>query len=576
MKRKELLVFCLLALGAIALLTGCGSDKDVVATVGGYDITAEELQQFYKNVGYTSPTAQDEFDRKMDVLDSLVVTRLLIQAAYDKHIDQMEELARVVLANKDKFMLDALYKEHIGSKIDPTEEELRDFYNKRGERIRASHILLPTEDSAKAVLKKVQGGANFEQLAFECSIDPSAKRNRGDLGYFSWGDMVAPFQEAAFKMQPGEVSPPVKSNSGWHIIKLVDRMPNEQRGTFDQMKEQLRRQLVNTRQQEITMTFLDSIEQRYPIRIDTATCEFVMFKRENLYPPQILKTLPRNDFDVKQLDRNEKELVLASWDGGEMTLGEYLEQIKQVPPQMKPDFDDYDGLAQLVYRLKRPDILIIEAYREGLDNSDEFQDKLKLFKELNMADIMRTDSVPKLPAPDEGQIRQYYEDHPDEFTSPARIHVYEILLSDERKARQLAGSINSLQEFKETAMDLTERPAKREVYGNLEYIERQWYPEIFDLARKTAIGAIGGPVVTMGKYSIFYVVDKIEPQLKDFLEVKNDIKRRLAAQNDSTAFANWVEEAKANTSIRIHEDAVWSTIDKDAYNTTTTNTEAGG
>ncbi len=570
------MIFSLLAL-LLVCLVGCGSDKQVVATIGDYEVTTEELQEYYDRYGFAMPNAEAEFERKMDIVDSLVVSRLLVNAAYEKKIDEMEQIARVVLANKDRFLLDALYNKHIAPKVEPTEEELRDFYNKRSEKIRASHILVETRDSAEALVKKLEEGANFEQLAYECSIDPSAKRNRGDLSYFSWGDMVQPFQEAAFKMEPGEISPPVKSSFGFHIIKVVDRMPNEQRGTFEQMKEQIRQQLVNTRQRDVTMAYLDTLKQQYPIRVDTATCEFVLFKRENLYPPQLLATLPRNDFDIKQLDRNEKELVLATWDGGELTLGEYLELLQQssVPNHVKPDFDDYEGLADLIYQLKQQDILIIHAYREGLDNTDEFQEKLKLFKELNMAEVMRNDSIPKLPPPDEGQLRQYYEDNPEEFTSPERVHVYEILLSDERKARQLAESINSLSAFKEKAMDLTERPGKRDVYGNLEYIERQHYPEIFDLARKTPIGEVGGPVVTMNRYSIFFVVDKIDPQLNDYLEVKDQIRQRLNAKNDSIAFTNWVDDAKANTTIHINEDAVWSTINNDAYASTQT-TESGG
>src|SRR5512140_2340696 len=113
-----------LAVGALllaALISGCNKSNDkVIAEVGNYNITVKEFEDLTKGMPANFRTAQEEFDTKSQMLDSMVIQRLLIQAAYDKGLDKSEEVAQAVLANKDKFLLDALYKRHVESKVTVT------------------------------------------------------------------------------------------------------------------------------------------------------------------------------------------------------------------------------------------------------------------------------------------------------------------------------------------------------------------------------------------------------------------------------------------------------------------------
>ena len=557
-------------LGAIIfilpLLVGCGSgDNPTLAVVGNQNITLKDFNLVYGNLRTQYATAEEEFEGKKGLLDSMVITRLLINSAYEKNIDKLEELARIVLANRNQFLLDALYQDLVIKKAVPSDAEIKDFYNRLEYQIRASHILLKDADTARAIFERVKTGENFEKLAYDYSIDPSAKKNRGDLGYFLWGAMVEEFQTTAFAMEPGEVSQPVKSRFGYHIIKLVDKVPNDLRGEFDEIKNSVENQLTGLNRRKILYNFLDSIQVAYKVTIDTATCDYLLYKRRELYPPNILSTLPKNDFALEQLDRNEKELVLASWEGGQITLLEYLSLIQRYPRISRPNFDAYDSLKAFVFRLKTNEILSLEATKLGLDEEEYFKNKIAKFKELNMADIMRIDSIPRPSPPTEEDARNYYLESPEEFTQPMKIHVYEIYLNDELKAQQLRNSIKSLRDFKEKAAELTERPGKRSVGGDLQYIEEKWYSEIFDLAKKTPAGNIAGPVPTRGKYSVIWVADKLPEQIKDFLTVKREILNKLTRNGLENAFADWVALEKSRTKIELMPDELWTTIDKSKY-----------
>ncbi len=226
MRRRYLFALPIIVALLSVFGSGCGSSgSKTIAEVGDYKITTDEFNDLYQ-ASYPFPTAQDEFDKKREILDSIIVTRLLVQGAYEKGIDKSPELARAIAAYKDKLLVNVLAQRVVVDKAKPTEADLKDYWNKLEYKMRASHILVKDLDTANALLERIKNGESFEKLAFEYSTDPSAKKNKGDLGYFEWGTMVDEFQNAVWAMEPGQVSTPVKTDFGYHIIKLVDRLPN--------------------------------------------------------------------------------------------------------------------------------------------------------------------------------------------------------------------------------------------------------------------------------------------------------------------------------------------------------------
>ena len=120
---------------------------------------------------------------------------------------------------------------------------------KNEEEVHARHILVPTEDEAKAILAQLKGGADFATLAKEKSKDPGAAEG-GDLGYFTKDQMVPEFAEVAFKLDKGQLSDPVKTQFGWHIIKVEDKRIKPT-PTFDQVKGQIENYVAHRAQAQL-------------------------------------------------------------------------------------------------------------------------------------------------------------------------------------------------------------------------------------------------------------------------------------------------------------------------------------
>lgn len=179
-----------------------------------------------------------------------------------------------------------------------------------------------------------------------------------------------------------------------------------------------------------------------------------------------------------------------------------------------------------------------------------------------MADVMRNDSIATPPPPDESALREYYDNNLEDFLIPAAVHVYEILVSDEMLARRLIKELHTIDEFKAKARELTERGGMRAKQGDLGFISRKWNADIYEAAMDTKSGYVGGPIPTNGKYSIVWPVEKAPAEYQDFLSVKRQIQQQLAQQQKQDAYAQWIEDRKAETNIEVYEDVLWEMVNE--------------
>ncbi|MDD2481873.1 MAG: peptidylprolyl isomerase, partial [Lutispora sp.] len=152
----------------------------------------------------------------------------------------------------------------ITKSIEIPEDELKTIYDSMKDSfisIKASHILMENQEEAKKILERAKAGEDFNELAMEFSIDPSAKENSGELGYFSVGDMVPEFEKAAFALEPGQISDLVQSDFGFHIIKAEDKKTLG----FDEAKSQIREELLPGKRNEFFVSYFEELKSKAEI-----------------------------------------------------------------------------------------------------------------------------------------------------------------------------------------------------------------------------------------------------------------------------------------------------------------------
>lgn len=217
----------------------------VVAKVGDVEIHQSELDLAIANLDPQLAQLPED-QKKVAALSAAIDVKLLAKDAAAEKLDQSAEFQKRMQYLADRELHNAYFKKHVVDTV--TDDEVKARYDKevaalpKQEEVHARHILVKTEDEAKDVIKQLDAGKDFAELAKEKSTDPN-KADGGDLGYFTKGRMVKEFEDAAFTLDKGTYSKtPVKTDFGYHVIKVEDKR-DAPPPAYDQVKDQVR-QLV--------------------------------------------------------------------------------------------------------------------------------------------------------------------------------------------------------------------------------------------------------------------------------------------------------------------------------------------
>jgi peptidyl-prolyl cis-trans isomerase C len=260
---RALLVCCGLAAGNLLLPAGIATAQEdkVIATVNGKTITEAELTLAESDLDPQFSRLPPE-QRRAAALSAVIEIRLLSAQAEANGLDKQPDFERRMNFLRQRALHSALVEADVASKV--TDDEIRARYDKEiaatppANEVHARHILVKTKEEADAIIKQLDGGAKFEELANQHTTDPSGKTSGGDLGYFGPGQMVPEFEKAAFALEVGAYTKqPVQSQFGFHVIKAEDKRA-QQPPAFDQVKEQFRSMVLREKYFALVKSLRDS------------------------------------------------------------------------------------------------------------------------------------------------------------------------------------------------------------------------------------------------------------------------------------------------------------------------------
>jgi len=271
----------IIAAGLVLVLTGGPARADdvdpVVAKVNGTEIHQSDLTVAEEEAGQLPPMSPNA---KKDYLVQFVTDMILMsQAAEAKKMGDTLEFKRKLAFNREKLLMEQLLQK--AAKEALTDKAMHDVYDEAAKQmgqeqeVHARHILIraaagddkaskEAEDKIKAIIVRLKKGEDFAKVASEATEDPSGKANGGDLGYFSKEQMVPEFSDTAFKLDKGQISEPVKTQFGWHVIKVEDKRVKPV-PPFDEVKPQIENYVQRKAQAELVTSLRASakIEKMY-------------------------------------------------------------------------------------------------------------------------------------------------------------------------------------------------------------------------------------------------------------------------------------------------------------------------
>lgn len=250
--RLGLLVAALAGSLAIAPMPSAANEA-IVATVNGKNITEADVRLAEAEIGSDLGSLPEATKRRV-LVEYLIENQLFAEAAEGDKLASSAEFDGRMQYWRRRALRDTYFDKSVKDAV--SETDARRFYDEQVKQLKpevevqARHILVESEDKAKEIAEKIAHGADFAEMAKEHSKDPGTKDEGGSLGYFSRGQMVPQFEEAAFKLEKGDISQPVQTQFGWHLIQVEDRR-ERQPPDFSAIKDRLMASMMHRKAQEV-------------------------------------------------------------------------------------------------------------------------------------------------------------------------------------------------------------------------------------------------------------------------------------------------------------------------------------
>jgi len=553
LKRIGLVLF----LGS-ALLASCGPKGPIVAKVGSQAITLTEFEKVYRP-RLNLPTRADSLVDRKKALEELVRKHLLALEAKKRGLDksrdvkiQLEFIAKELARNE-------LYQEEIVKKTEPSEAGLKDFYAKQSEEIRCQHILMVSEDSARALLDSLKHGARFDSLARRHSLDRSNAETGGELGFFTYGMMVDAFWDAASKLKPGQVSGIVKTPYGFHLIRCEERRKRTQE-PFEKVKTVLMQeftQFMAIQRQQKTREFIEDLKAKAKAKIDTSALALLAGKVAKT--PQDTALALAQPAAPPALSDQEKKTVVLRFAGGTWDLGRLLEDVEalQVARGIRLPLENAAQMASFVDQAFLSDLLYENAKAKGLDRSPKVRQDLAAFTtDLLAGEAYQALVEEKGKQVSEEEIKAFFAANPDSFREPEQVRVSRIIVQTEPEAKAVFAELKKGKDFASEAKAKSKDQMTAQAGGDLGFLARGVFPELDSVIFSLKLKEVSEPVPFRSAFCILKVTERKDARLKTFEEARTDVQARVHAEKVKKALEETIAELKKAYPVTLDEKAL--------------------
>jgi len=242
--------------------------ETILSSFDGQTITLGEFNQLWDQIPENSKLQLT----KRNVLDQIISEKLLIQEAKNRGLEQDKDVLEQIKNTTEQILVQSLIEKEIIGKVKVDDQEALTYYEENKdnfitkEQVYLYNILVETEEVAQDILEKLKAGGDFIELAKEKSTGPSAAQG-GDLGYVSKGDLIPEIENVVFALEIGNISDIIKSQYGFHILKVTDKKP-EVLKTFEEVKEEILPTLLSTKQKEAFDNLIEELKSQVTIEIN--------------------------------------------------------------------------------------------------------------------------------------------------------------------------------------------------------------------------------------------------------------------------------------------------------------------
>ena len=548
--------FYLLFVYITGLFYGCQTSPDEIAQVGELVISVDELRSAlrdrYPHMVDFENLAQD---KKLDVLNYLIERKLKLNAAYEQALDKEPEIRDNIQNYESKLITGRYHEKVVIDQLVPRQEVEKYIQNQRYE-VKTSQILITYVDVnpkydrsmdeakklAEEIYQKLIQGADFTKMVEQYSDDPSAGQNKGSLPYVTWGSLVPEYEEAAWSMNTGDISKPVKTKFGFHIIRLDEKRVRSDYKEPDDNKD------IFYIKQRLFMSLRDSGAVAWQKQIEHLKdyYKFQLEKQNILSIATIITQKVYNGItDFYSFDEAQLKLVLATWTGGSYTVRDLLtgdagRWNRLLMRYKQAQFIEEDVEAKCIQHLIRTD-----AEQLGIDDDPYLNTLVQNFLENQLLQRIEKIMISNKAEPTDEEALKYYKVNTDKFMKPAEIELWEIFVTNEDLAKSLAVRVRNGENFERLAQKYSKDKRYQAQNGYIGFITLGARGDISREAFSIGPGIkIGGPLKYRDGWVIFKTGRKKDASLRPYAEVDNRARSLLKGERINKLRVSWEDSLK--------------------------------
>jgi len=530
-----------LIIPVLLFITFCGRNEEIIATVGSHDITLSDFQNRYEEF-LQSTGVKDNLKMRKDILDNMINEIILFYYDDNTKIFNNPTYQKEEQWLAKEAVLSFVKDRDIYAKISATDEEIRSAYYKAHVSLSARHLFAHTKEEADNLYELLKAGADFNTLAKQVFTDSTLRANGGYLGYFTWGDMDPAFEEAAYKLKPGEISKPVQTARGYSIIKLEDRkvIPLMTEYDYGQRKKGLERSLRISKKGSAEKAFIAKLFDVNKLRFNDEGIDLLfnaLFKK-----------------DLSSENSNAQSTV-CEYNGRKFSLAEIYKKLMSIPDYHLTKIDSKRFLKKAVQGILIQDKIYDYAIEKGYNKNKlviETQHKLKMNKFLQdkMKEIALNSEV------SDSAVIKYYEENISLFSEPRKINVREIIVKRKALADSLIHLLANGTDFGSLAKKFSLRRWSAENGGLLGLSPLDQFGIIKDKLWNSPVGKISGAYEIQNVFGIFEVVNKIEKHPIPFDKIQNQVKEKLKLEQRTKLVSEYLDKKRKEIAIKIYTSKI--------------------
>ena len=548
-----------LALGAV--LSGCGEDAHgpVLAEVGETRIHTAQLRRFEERLVESLRSKEAGIEGRRQHLQALIDKEILIQEAAARGWDRDPDLRRKLEREWTERLVNEFFAREVDAKIALEEQEIHDHYVKTGRNraVKAAKIVVESREEAEEIVRLLEGGADFGELARQRSIHrPTAEQDGRYAGYATKDQMPLPvMQEKVFPLKKGQITEPIPLPGGTYgVFQVVVEVPVPLERVRSLVEAELHREKAGLRSMELGRELLEALD----LRPREDGIEFLAARLES---------------EGHTFSEVERGTVLYEFDGGTVTVGEFVDAARE-------NYWEFSGDVQEQVRRFAESVLVPRAlamqaaHKAGIDREREMVAWRQAREEERLLAVIRKKATGDVQV-DDAEARRFYAQNPRYFIPKEALTLDEILVATREDAVALRDRIERGEDLRVLAQQHTLRRMAIPDSGrfHLHWYQREAHQALFEAAQGAAPGDLLGPievevparqVATLGGaasadryYSVFRVVESIlggSPQ--PFAEVATRAWAIVLRQKRDAAFFQFLGELRRQyePQVKIHEE----------------------